>query len=287
MQVDEIKEVYEGRVARARVKVIDSGKELTVYGVYMPVRSNKGDRVEEIWEKVVMDITYRGSRKFMINGDFNAETEAWIEKTGREHTKEDVAYQGVIEGLNLITAITEDYTFERADTQIDNILIPVKRLHILQAAYTTTGVREKDHKMVVAELAREVEGVRGVNRPTKRHADKFQEKHWQKYEQILTERTQGIREAMGNKRPSDRLPELQKALTRAAAEVIGEQVGENNGIGEATDKYNRREEHGLNREERRREKSRHELFKWSRHLYHARRYTGAEGNPEGSGDGEK
>eukprot|EP00965_Chrysotila_dentata_P147958 4884016-Pleurochrysis_carterae.AAC.5 len=86
---------------------------------------------------------------------------------------------------------------------------------------------------------------------------------------------------MDNKRPSDRLRELQKKLTRAAAEVMGEQMEENIGTGEETDKYNRREGKELNRREQQRERSRHELFKWSRHLYHARRYTGGKGNPGG------
>eukprot|EP00965_Chrysotila_dentata_P147960 4884016-Pleurochrysis_carterae.AAC.7 len=70
MQVEDIEEVYESRVARAKVTVIDSGKEFTVYGVYMLVRNNKGGRVKDIWEKVMEDIAYRGTRNFIINGDF-------------------------------------------------------------------------------------------------------------------------------------------------------------------------------------------------------------------------
>eukprot|EP00965_Chrysotila_dentata_P198794 6179025-Pleurochrysis_carterae.AAC.2 len=161
VQVNDTEKIYENRVARAKVNVIDNGKELTVYGVYMPVRINRRRKVDEIWEKVMEDITYRGARNFIINGDFNAETETWIEKMSREQKKEDVAYQGVIEDLDRIAGITEDYTFDWAHTQIDNILIPVELLHTLRAAYTVTGVREKDHRMVVAELAWETEGGRG------------------------------------------------------------------------------------------------------------------------------
>eukprot|EP00965_Chrysotila_dentata_P039758 1321179-Pleurochrysis_carterae.AAC.1 len=78
----------------------------------MPVRNNDGGRAEAIWEKVMEDITDRGNKNFVVNGDFNAETEAWIKKHGRTQPEEDVVYQGVIEDLNLITSITKDHTFE-------------------------------------------------------------------------------------------------------------------------------------------------------------------------------
>eukprot|EP00965_Chrysotila_dentata_P114212 3775440-Pleurochrysis_carterae.AAC.1 len=145
--------VYEGRVARATVNALDSGKELEVYGIYMPVRNNDGGRAEAIWERVMEDITDRGNKNFVINGDFNAETEAWIKNNGRTQLEEDVIYQGAIDDLNLIASIAEDYTFERARTQVDNILIPIELLHTLQTAHTATGVREKDHRTVVARLA--------------------------------------------------------------------------------------------------------------------------------------
>eukprot|EP00965_Chrysotila_dentata_P132026 4364601-Pleurochrysis_carterae.AAC.1 len=149
--------------------------------------------------------------------------------------KEDIVFQGVIEDLDLIAGITEDYTFERAHTQIDNILIPVEMLHTLRATYTAMGVREKDHRIFAAELPWEAEGARGENRPTRRHSDKFSEEHWQKYEQILTERIQEVHEAMGDKRPRDRLRELQRALTMAAAEVLGERAENHTEIGEEAD----------------------------------------------------
>eukprot|EP00965_Chrysotila_dentata_P147959 4884016-Pleurochrysis_carterae.AAC.6 len=84
---------------------------------------------------------------------------------GREQTKEDVAYQGVVEDLDLTASITEDCTFERSRTQIDNILIPVELIHTLRSAYAVTGVREKDHKMVVAESAWETGGRREQTGP--------------------------------------------------------------------------------------------------------------------------
>eukprot|EP00965_Chrysotila_dentata_P149304 4930967-Pleurochrysis_carterae.AAC.1 len=122
LTVHGIEEVYTSRVARACIRVIDSGKEITVYGVYMPVRDNKAEKTEEIWEALTQDITEGGTRNFIVNGDFNAETEAWISKSGKTQKEEDVIYQGILEDLNLVASITEDYTFERAQTQIDNIL---------------------------------------------------------------------------------------------------------------------------------------------------------------------
>eukprot|EP00965_Chrysotila_dentata_P206732 6183709-Pleurochrysis_carterae.AAC.5 len=141
----------------------------------MPVRNNNGEQIEEIWEKVMRDITGRGTRNFVINGDFNAETEAWIQETGKTQKEEDVIYQGVLEDMNLIACITEDHTFERGQTQIDIILVPVELMvmHTLKEAHTSTGVREKDHKMVMASMAWGTRGCEGERRPTKRYTDGF------------------------------------------------------------------------------------------------------------------
>eukprot|EP00965_Chrysotila_dentata_P256409 6212529-Pleurochrysis_carterae.AAC.1 len=248
----------------------------------MPVRNNKAERTEEIWETIVQDITNRGTRNFIINGDFNAETEAWITKNGRTQKEEDVVYQGVIEDLNLVASVTEDYTFERAQTQIDNILVPVELIHNLEAAYATTGVREKDHKMVMAIFAWEMQGGRGERRPTRRLTNKFQEKHWSQYERMLQERMKEIKEKMGNNRPSDKLRIIQKEMMQAAAEVAGEGMKEMRGAGDREIYgYNFGEERGINKEEGNRERKRHQVFKWNRHLYHARRYTGGKGKEGG------
>eukprot|EP00965_Chrysotila_dentata_P175197 5783246-Pleurochrysis_carterae.AAC.1 len=153
ISVDGIVEVYASRVARVSIRILDSGKALNVYGVYMPVRENKAEKTEVIWSALLQDIMETGNRNFIINGDFNAETETWISKSGRTQKEGDVIYQGFIEDLNLVASVTEDYTFERAQTQIDNILVPIKLIHNLKEAHTSTGVREKDHKMVMATLA--------------------------------------------------------------------------------------------------------------------------------------
>eukprot|EP00965_Chrysotila_dentata_P016924 561183-Pleurochrysis_carterae.AAC.1 len=260
-----IEEIYTSRVARASIQVLDSGKEIEVYGVYMPVRDNKAEKTEEIWEALTQNITERGTRNFIINGDFNAETEAWINRHEKIQKEEDVIYQGFLEDLNMVASITEDYTFERAKTQIDNILVPIELIHNLKEAHVTTGVREKDHTLVIAALAWEMKGGKGELRPTKRYTDKFQEKHWFAYERILQERASEIQEKMGNKRPSDKLRIIHQELTKAAAEVGGE-VTEMTGAGEReTDGYNRKEEKELNKEERLRERKRNQVFEWSRH----------------------
>eukprot|EP00965_Chrysotila_dentata_P150095 4957696-Pleurochrysis_carterae.AAC.1 len=77
----------------------------------------------------------------------------------------------------------------------------------------------------MATLAWEMKGGKGALRPTKRHTDKFQEKHWLQYERILQERTNEIQEKLGSKRPSDKLRTIQHELTKAAAEVAGEVTG--------------------------------------------------------------
>eukprot|EP00965_Chrysotila_dentata_P116212 3841848-Pleurochrysis_carterae.AAC.1 len=45
--------------------------------------------------------------------------------------------------------------------------------------------------------------------------------------------------------------------------------------------YNRRVEKELNKEEGLRERKRNQVFKWGRHLYHARRYTWGKGKEGG------
>eukprot|EP00965_Chrysotila_dentata_P120119 3972937-Pleurochrysis_carterae.AAC.1 len=62
----------------------------------MPVRDNKAEKTEEIWEALTQDITDRGTRNFIVNGDFNAETEAWISRSGKTQKEEDVIYQGFL-----------------------------------------------------------------------------------------------------------------------------------------------------------------------------------------------
>eukprot|EP00965_Chrysotila_dentata_P213543 6187681-Pleurochrysis_carterae.AAC.1 len=43
ISADGIEEVFAGRVARVNIQVLDSGMEIEVYGVYMPVRGNKAE----------------------------------------------------------------------------------------------------------------------------------------------------------------------------------------------------------------------------------------------------
>eukprot|EP00965_Chrysotila_dentata_P045453 1509994-Pleurochrysis_carterae.AAC.1 len=218
------RKIYASRVARVNIRVLDPGKEIKVYGVYMPVRDNKAEKTGEIWDALTQDITERGTRNFIIKGDFTAEIEAWISRTGRTQKEEDVVYQGVLEDLNMVASIAQDYTFERAQTQIENILVPIELIHNLKEAHVTTGVRETDHKLVMATLAWEMKGEKGEYRPTRRYTDKFQELHWLRYERIIQERVNKIQEKMEGKRPSDRLGIIHNELTKAAAEVAEEAI---------------------------------------------------------------
>eukprot|EP00965_Chrysotila_dentata_P249596 6208978-Pleurochrysis_carterae.AAC.1 len=90
-----------------------------------------------------------------------------------------------------------------------------------------------------------------------------------------------IKESLQNRRPGDRLTALQEAITRAAAEVVGEKGRHSKEKREREAEYNRREEQELKKEEQKRERQRHQLFMWNRHLYHAHRYTGGRGNDGG------
>eukprot|EP00965_Chrysotila_dentata_P128106 4236072-Pleurochrysis_carterae.AAC.1 len=61
-----IEKVYASRVARASMHVLDTGKEIEVYGVYMPVRA---ETTEEIWEFLMQKITERETRNFIDRKD--------------------------------------------------------------------------------------------------------------------------------------------------------------------------------------------------------------------------
>eukprot|EP00965_Chrysotila_dentata_P026523 878914-Pleurochrysis_carterae.AAC.1 len=135
--------------------------------------------------------------------------------------------------------------------------------------------------MVIATLAWEMKGGKGGRRPIRRYTDKFQEAHWLKYERILQERTNEIQERVESKRPSDKLRIIQDELSKAAAEVAGKDCEMRKDVGRESEGYNYGEEKELNKEERRRERQRNQVFKWSRHLYHARRYAGGKGKEGG------
>eukprot|EP00965_Chrysotila_dentata_P237655 6202042-Pleurochrysis_carterae.AAC.2 len=128
--------------------------------------------------------------------------------------------------------------------------------------------------MVIASLAGGTWGSEGERRPTRRYTDGFQEEQWINYEEILADRTQEITTKMDNRRPSDKLTILQTELTKIAAEAGGGKAQENNmARDEEENGYDRREEQQLNKEERVRERKRHQVFKWNRLLYHARTRT--------------
>eukprot|EP00965_Chrysotila_dentata_P057657 1911617-Pleurochrysis_carterae.AAC.3 len=131
--------------------------------------------------------------------------------------------------------------------------------------------------MIVARLAWTVKGEKGEGRPTRRYTVRFQEEHWNKYEQILTERIHDIQATIRDKQPTDRLRDIQKVLTRVAAEPAGANAeSKDRTRKEGEDTYNQREAKELEKGERKRESQRDQLFKWNRHLYHARRYTGGK-----------
>eukprot|EP00965_Chrysotila_dentata_P002406 78225-Pleurochrysis_carterae.AAC.1 len=136
--------------------------------------------------------------------------------------------------------------------------------------------------MILAVFAWDMKGDKGERRATRRYTDRFQEKQWLQYEKILQERTRELQEKIGGKKPSDRLRIIQDELMKTAAEVAGENINRAEGAGGSeVDGHNHREELELNKEEGLRERKRHPSFLWSRHIYHARRYTGGNGKVGG------
>ena len=76
-------EVEPGRVVGVRVTVESTGEELTVMGVYMPVRGGAdGEEVRRVWD--LLDDAVALEARVVVGGDLNAEPREWREKRGVE-----------------------------------------------------------------------------------------------------------------------------------------------------------------------------------------------------------
>ena len=136
-----MEEVERGRVVRVEMEDVASGLEWTQIGVYMPVRgqakvtiaasggtqdAETKDPAQGAWESSSDELDkFHG--EYMIGGDFNAETEAFLRGRGKkERTLSDRMFNSMLaEAGRDLRAMANDATY-RAGTQIDNwIVTPV------------------------------------------------------------------------------------------------------------------------------------------------------------------
>ena len=133
-----MEEVVRGRVVKVEMEDAASGLEWTQIGVYMPVRgrakitvaarggtddTETKDPAQDAWESL-RDELDKIDGEYMIGGDFNAETEAFLRSRGKkERTLSDKMFNSMLTEVGRdLRAMANDATY-RAGTQIDNWIV--------------------------------------------------------------------------------------------------------------------------------------------------------------------
>ena len=133
-----MEEVVRGRVVKVEMEDAASGLEWTQIGVYMPVRgrakitvaarggtddTETKDPAQDAWESL-RDELDKIDGEYMIGGDFNAETEAFLRSRGKkELTLSDKMFNSMLTEVGRdLRAMANDATY-RAGTQIDNWIV--------------------------------------------------------------------------------------------------------------------------------------------------------------------
>ena len=161
-----MEEVERGRVVRVEMEDVASGLEWTQIGVYMPVRgqakvtiaASEGtqdpqtkDPAQDAWESLSDELD-KIHGEYMIGGDFNAETEAFLRGRGKkERTLSDRMFNSMLtEAGRDLRAMANDATY-RAGTQIDNWIVTPGLANVMGRVHTMPGVCGKDHEVVAVE----------------------------------------------------------------------------------------------------------------------------------------
>ena len=145
-----IEEVVKGRVVRMEAYMERSKIEVAIYGVYMPVRHWRKDRVLPSWEELDRALSEEKRANIIMGGDWNAELREYREKRGAkgEASPADRELQGLVDEYGM-TGQARGATY-RAGTQIDNWFVNEELAGSMGTAETLIGVCGDDHKGVVA-----------------------------------------------------------------------------------------------------------------------------------------
>ena len=155
--------IYESRVMRVRGTIKE--KDISIYGVYMPVRGQKKNEqeVNEAWGALQESIGNEHRAWYAAGGDFNAETKNRREEQGKTRcTESDRKLDELLEDSGM-TALAEGST-HISGTQIDNWLMSEDAAREMGATTNMPGVCGKDHDIVTVEWLGETEKV-GNTRP--------------------------------------------------------------------------------------------------------------------------
>ena len=232
-----MEEVERGRIVRVEMEDVASGLEWTQIGVYMPVRgqakvtiaASEGtqdpqtkDPAQDAWESLSDELD-KIHGEYMIGGDFNAETEAFLRGRGKkERTLSDRMFNSMLtEAGRDLRAMANDATY-RAGTQIDNWIVTPGLANVMGRVHTMPGVCGKDHEIVAVEYygADDPEGEReyrprGVSRKLDRDAEEA-------FSKTVQEAYDTAMQTQQNVTPAERLKAMTKALTDHADTVIKE-----------------------------------------------------------------
>ena len=232
-----MEEVVRGRVVRVEMEDVASGLEWTQIGVYMPVRgrakitvaasggtddTETKDPAQDAWESL-RDELDKIEGEYMIGGDFNAETEAFLRSRGKkERTLSDKMFNSMLTEVGRdLRAMANDATY-RAGTQIDNWIVTPALANVMGRVHTMPGVCGKDHEIVAVEYygADDPEGEReyrpkGVSRKLDRDAEEA-------FTKTVQEAYDGAMQPRRGETPAERLKAMTQALTDHAKAVIKE-----------------------------------------------------------------
>ena len=133
------------------------------------------DPAQDAWENLSDELD-KIHGEYMIGGDFNAETEAFLRGRGKkERTLSDRMFNSMLtEAGRDLRAMANDATY-RAGTQIDNCIVTPGLANVMGRVHTMPGVCGKDHEIVAVEYygADDPEG--SVNTGRKESAESWTE----------------------------------------------------------------------------------------------------------------
>ena len=184
--VDAPVEVVPHRVIRVTLEVVGDkrGTRMTVYGTYMPQRSNDV-QVQAAWQALEEDAL--GRSHVWIAGDMNAEMPEVRESRRLPSVKRAVAQSADLYLLQILHTVNLQYTgtgepTHHKGTEIDHVLVNMRQASSTSKAKIVPGVSGKDHKLVWVEHFFEIdaEGC-GPARVIGTRLDKVTTKEWGRF----------------------------------------------------------------------------------------------------------
>ena len=166
------------------------------------------DPAQDAWESLSDELD-KVHGEYMIGGDFNAETEAFLRGRGKkERTLSDRMFNRMLTEVGRdLRAMANDATY-RTGTQIDNWIVTPALANVMGRVHTMPGVCGKDHEIVAVEYygADDPEGEReyrpkGVSRKLDRDAEEA-------FTKTVQEAYDGAMQPRRSETPAERLVEF-------------------------------------------------------------------------------